>query len=109
MTEIWRTRDRRERVVVFTSKGRDHIVQRRPQLTGRLDEVRTAIEHPTLIARDAKYPRRENHYLRTVGGPGWIKVVVNYRPIAPQGAWFGEIITAYPVRRPEPEETLLWP
>ena len=109
MAEIWRTHDYQGRVVVFTLKGRDHIIQRRPRMTGRLGDVRTAIEHPTRIARDAIYPRRENHYLRTGFDPGWIKVVVNYRPVPPQGTWFGEIITAYPVRRPEPEETPLWP
>ncbi len=78
-------------------------------MASRLGEVRAAIEHPTLIARDAVHPRRENHYLRTVAEPGWLTVVVNYRPIPPQGTWFGEIITAYPVRRPEPEEKPLWP
>jgi hypothetical protein len=78
-------------------------------MAGLLGDVRTAREHPPFIARDAIYSRRENCYLRTTYEPGWIKVVVNYRPLPPQGIWIGEIITAYPIRRPEPQETPLWP
>jgi hypothetical protein len=109
LAEIWRTHDYRGRVVAYTSKGRDHILQRRPKMAGRLGEMRTAIERPTLVTRDAFYSRRECHYLRTVAEPGWMKVVVTYRPTPPQGTWVGEIITAYPIRRPEPEEMPLWP
>ena len=38
-----------------------------------------------------------------------MKVVVNYRPVPPQGTWEGEVITAYHARRPKSKEAQLWP
>ena len=109
MAEIWRTRDRRMCEVTLTSARRAHILDEHAELASQLDEIRTAIKHPDLVTRDARYARRENHYRRAPFGLGWIKVVVNYRPVSPQGAWMGEVITAYPIDRPEPKEAPLWP
>jgi hypothetical protein len=78
-------------------------------MAGRLDEIRLTVEQPSLVARDVKYPRRNNHYRRVLVEPGWLKVVVNYRPIPPQGTWLGEVITAHPVDGPKRKEALLWP
>lgn len=109
MADIWPTRDRFGRDVFLTREGRSHIVMRHAVMADRLNEVRTAIEHPDRITRDIVRRHRENHYLRTTSEPGWIKVVVQYRPVPPQGTWEGDIITAYPVRRPKPKEERLWP
>jgi hypothetical protein len=109
VADIWRTRDRLGREVVFNSASRDHIRRRRAELADRLDEIRWAIEAPDLVTRDATYPNRENHYRRTAFGPGWLKVVVRYLPVPPQGTWVGEVITAFPLRSPNPKETRLWP
>ena len=109
MAEIWRTHDYRGRVVILTLEGRDHIVPKRSTMADRLGDVRLAIGRPTLVARDVTYPRRENHYHRTPDGQGWLKVVVKYRPIPPQGTWQGEVVTAYPVDHPKRKEAPLWP
>jgi hypothetical protein len=109
MEEIWRTSDRRGREVVLTSAYRDHILQEHDEMIDRLDEVRTAVEQPDIVTRDVKYRHRENHYRREPSGQGWLKVVVHYRPVPPQGTWAGEVITADPVKRPNSKEAQLQP
>jgi hypothetical protein len=104
VAEIWRTQDRLERDVVFTSESRDHILDEHDDMADRLDEIQAVVERATVVARDLDYRRRENHYRRMEFGRNWIKVVVQYRPVPPQGTWEGEIITAYQVRRPDPRE-----
>jgi hypothetical protein len=102
--EIWRTRDRAGREVVLTSTGLDHILRRHDDMRSLLEEVRSIIEQPELVTRDLEYRHRENHYGRSSFDQPWIKVVVQYRPIPPQGTWAGEVITAYPVKRRDPKE-----
>ena len=109
MATIWRTRDRLGREVVLTEERRRHILRKHPAMAGRLGEVRAAIAGPDFVNRDAAYPRRENHYRRTPSGRAWIKVVVNYRPVPPQGTWAGEVITAYRTEQVDPKEAPLWP
>jgi hypothetical protein len=101
--EIWRTRDRRGRVVVLTVASWAHILDRRAAMANRLDQVRAAIERPDLVTRDVRHFHREIHYRRFPSG-GWLKVVVGYRPVPPQGTWAGVVITAYPVERPRSKE-----
>ena len=109
MAEIWRTQDRAGREVVLTSAGLDYILRRHDDMSSRLDEVRLTIEQPELVTRDVEYRHRENHYGRSSFDHPWIKVVVQYRPVSPQGTWTGEVITAYPVKRRDPkEERLPW-
>jgi hypothetical protein len=109
LAEIWRTRDRAGREVVLTSARLDHILRRHDDMTSRLGEVRTTIEQPDLVTRDVEYRHRENHYGRSSSNQPWINVVVQYRPVSPQGTWMGEVITAYPVKRRDPkEERLPW-
>jgi hypothetical protein len=109
VAEIWRTRDRAGREVVLTSAGLKHIRHRHDDMTRRLDEIRTAIENPDVVTRDLEYRHRENHYGPSSFKPPWTKVVVQYRPVSPQGTWMGEVITAYPVKRRDPkEERLPW-
>ena len=91
------------------SAGDDHIRQRHDEIAERLDEVRTAVEQPDFITRDSEYTRREIFYRRTPSGQGWLKVVVNYRPIPPQGTWAGEVITAYRIEERDDQEVQLWP
>jgi hypothetical protein len=52
---------------------------------------------------------REIHYPRTPSGQGWMRVVVNYRPVPPQGTWAGEVITAYRIDERDVKEVQLWP
>jgi hypothetical protein len=97
------------REVIFTSARRDHVLQRHSDMADRLDEVRSAIEQPDLITRDREYARRQVHYRRTPSGRGFIRVVVNYRPVPPQGTWAGEVIIAHRVNERDMEEVQLWP
>lgn len=69
-----------------------------------LGDIQVVISRPTVVTKDPKYRRRENHYGRTSSEPGFIKVVVQYRPVPPQGRWDGEVITSYRVRKPDPLE-----
>ena len=78
-------------------------------MADRLDEVRISIEQPDYVTRDPRYHHREIHYRRTPSGKGWIRVVVEYRPVPPQGTWAGEIITAYRVERRKGKEVPLEP
>lgn len=84
-------------------------MRRHDELEDRLDEVRTAIEHPDFVARDVRFYRREIYYRRTPSGRGWMRVVVNYGPVPPQGTWVGEVITAYRVDERNVQEVQLWP
>lgn len=109
MAEVWRTRDRIGREVVLTSLRHDHILAEHDDLAPQMDDARLATEQPDFITRDARYPHRENHYRRTLWSQLLVKVVVNYRPVPPQGTWEGEVITAYRARRPKSKEAQLWP
>jgi hypothetical protein len=109
VAEIWQTLDRLGRNVVFTPESETHILSRHSEMADRLNDIRGAIERPDLVARDAQYRHRENHYLHTSFQPPWMKVVVHYHPVPPQGTWAGEVITAYPVKQPDPHEELLSP
>lgn len=109
MDFIWQTRDRRGREVKFIAAGQGHILRKHDYMAELMEEVRQAIEHPDVVARNARYPRRENHYRRIPVTGKWIKVVVKYRPVEPQGTWAGEIVTAYPVPRPKSKEAKPWP
>lgn len=105
----WQTQDRNGREVAFTQSAHDHILDEHDDMADKLDDVRIAIERPDLVTRDVRYGRRENHYWRIPTTGRWIKVVINYRPVPPQGTWEGEVITAYRVPRPNPKEAKLWP
>jgi hypothetical protein len=106
---IWRTTDRLGREVTLTTEGWAHILRKRAMLAGRLDEVRAAVEAPDFVNADAQSPRRVNHYRRTPSGRAWIKVVINYRPMPPQGTWAGEVVTAYRTGKVHAKEAPLWP
>jgi hypothetical protein len=56
-----------------------------------------------------RYYHREIHYRRVASGQGFLKVVVQYRPVPPQGTWAGEVITAYRVKKRKSREVLLEP
>jgi hypothetical protein len=109
VAEIWRTQDRAGRYVLLSSAARDHILQRHADIEDRLEDVRAAIEQPNFVTRDIRYDRREISYRRSPSGQGWIRVVVNFRPVPPQGTWAGEVITAYRVDERNLQEVQLWP
>ena len=111
MAEVWRTRDRLGREVALTDAGWNHIVAERKGAPPAPAEIRSAVESPDLVTADPTFPRRENHYRsRRMGRGGrFLKVVVRYQPVPPDGTWAGEVITAYSARRVKPGEEQLWP
>jgi hypothetical protein len=78
-------------------------------MADRMDDVRDAIEHPDFVAQDVRYHHREVHYRRVPSGQSLLKVVVQYRPVPPQGTWAGEVITAYRVKKRKSREVMLEP
>ena len=109
MADIWRTRDRAGREVTLTTAAWAHILAQHAEMAGRQADVRAAVEAPGLVVRDPQYSRRKRCYRRTPSGRRWLKVVINYAPVPPQGTWAGEIVTAHFVREPDPKEEQLWP
>lgn len=109
MAEIWRTRDHVGRVVILTQVGLDHIRVRRGEFAIRMGEVRDVVEHHGIVTRDRQHAHRECFYRREPSRSGFIKVVVHYRPVPPQGTWEGKVITAYHDESPDPKEARLWP
>ena len=85
MATVWRTTDRLGREVVLTEAAWAHIIGEPKEMAGREADVLAAVRAPGRVTRDAGYRRRENHYRRTPSGRRWLKVVVRYRPVAPQG------------------------
>jgi hypothetical protein len=88
---------------------RDHIISEQAELAYFMDAVRIRGERPDLVRRDRQYAHRDNHYRRASPDRLWKKVVVNYRPVPPQGTWEGEIITAHYIDSPASKEVKLWP
>ena len=109
MEEVWRATDRSGRQVVLNADGWRHILDRHPEFTGRENELRAAVERPDRVTRDAFIAVRECLYRRTTGPRPWLKVVVHYRPVPPQGTWAGSVITAYPAPEVKRKERQLWP
>ena len=94
MAEIWRTHDRFGWEVVLTEARRVHILSEHDEFAELMLEVRATVERPDMVLHDRQYAHRENHYRRTPPTHQWMKVVVNYSPVPPQGTWEGTIITA---------------
>ena len=111
MAAVWRTRDRFGRELVLTDVGWGHIVAKRKGEPPAPDEIREAVESPDFVTVDATYPRRENSYRSRRPGRGgrFLKVVVRFQPVPPDGTWAEEVITAYPAQRIKPGEDQRWP
>ena len=111
MADVWTMRDRRGRVVALTADGWKHILVERRGAPPAAGEIRKTVEDPAFVTADSTFPRRENYYRRRQreGGGRYLKVVVRYRPVPPDGTWAGEVITAYPTRGMKPMEEQLWP
>ncbi len=108
MTGIWETVDRFGRAVSLSEERWNHIVAARGRQGPSLDAIREAIETAAEITFDADYAHRECFYSnRSLGAS--LKVVVQYRPVPPQGAWAGTVITAHPARAVKRRETRRWP
>lgn len=109
MATIWRTRDRLGREVILTEAGREHMLSKHPEMATRVDEARATVEQPDLVTRSAGYPHRECFYRNVPLGRLKTKVVVNFRPVPPQGTWQGRVVTVHRTRRVGPEEEQIWP
>lgn len=109
MAIVWLTRDHRGREVALTEATATHILERRPAMVGRWDEVKRTVEDPEFVRRDRRISAREVFYRRTAPGRARLRVVVHCRPVPPQGTWRGEVVTAHPAERTAANEEPLWP
>jgi len=105
---IWQTVDRDGRTVTLTEADWAHILDEHREMVGRDPDIHRTVERPNFVTRDATHAHGENSYLRVAPGPLYLKVVVRYRPVPPQGTWAGRIITAYPTKQVKGEQHL-WP
>lgn len=108
MAAIWETVDRFGRSVSLSESRWDHIVAARSPHLLSPDAIRGIIEFPAEITLDADYAHRECFYSDRTFGLG-LKVVVQFRPVSPQGTWVGAVITAYPSKAIKRTETRRWP
>jgi hypothetical protein len=109
MATLWESVDRFGRVVRLTEEGWSHIVTDRKRATPSIGEVRAAVEAPTRVTVDAKFAQRECYYRGQDQSRLFLKVVVHYRPVPPQGTWEGTIITAFFVGSVPRREAHRWP
>ncbi len=109
MAAIWRIRDRLGREVVLTEMRWQHMRYRHQDMAQRLADVRAVIENPDVVTVDADFGHRQNSYRRFGTSRLFVKVVVHYRPVPPQGMRVGEVITAYTTQRIAAKENALWP
>jgi hypothetical protein len=93
----------------LTERSLAHLRDKHPEELARLHQARAAIERPDLATRPADYPQRVCYYRAIPGSRLRTKVVVHYRPVAPQGTWIGEVITAYRTDHVGRQEMHLWP
>jgi hypothetical protein len=71
--------------------------------------VRVELEQADAVVRDAVYLHREIH-LAALGKPELpVRVVVHDHPVAPDGTWVGEIVTAFRGRPPKAGGMRRWP
>jgi hypothetical protein len=105
---LWKTVDRLGRPVVLTDEGWTHILSRHEDMVAYGRDVRLAVEFADEITIDARYQRRNVHYLRASGGRPPMRVVVNYQPEA-RSEWIGVVITAFRSERKKTGERHLWP
>ena len=97
------------REVSLTAARSAHIVGQHPDMVGRLANVRATVEAPEAVTRDRTYPNREVHYRRPPGELRYVRVVVRYLPVPPDGTFVGEVITAHWIGMVEQRETHVWP
>ncbi len=105
----WQTRDRLGREVILTEARLAHIRDGHPDMASRIADARATVDPPERVNRDATRPHREVSYRRTSSGRHWLRVVVHYRPVPPQGTWAGTVITAHFVKAVPTKEAPLWP
>lgn len=98
------------REVELTDHGWGHIMERHADdLAGHEAEVRLTGAAPDRINIDADHARREIYYRAFGTGRRMLRVVVNYRPVPPQGTWVGDVVTAHPTFRHKRGEQHRWP
>jgi len=108
MAAIWEAEDRFGRSVSLSEERWGHIVAGRGARVPSPDTIRHIVEYPAQVTLDADYAHRECFYSDLTRGLG-LKVVVQYRPVPPQGTWIGTVITAHPARAVKRGETRRWP
>lgn len=71
------------------------------------DEIRQAVENPTIIVADEKNDMREIYYAR--GVVEWAGSSMFLKVVAECVSDHSVVITAYVTDRPKPKERVIWP
>jgi hypothetical protein len=75
-------------------------------MAGREEEVKAAIERPTIgIFSDADFPERQIYYFLQKEKKRYLKVVVQFKNADEPG----EVITAFTTDSPKKGEKMVWP
>jgi hypothetical protein len=102
---LFEVTDPRGRIVRCTWKQwNNHILAQRNWMEGWQDEVKAAIEGPSIgIYADAHHHNREVYYRLRPVQTRYLKVIVEF------SGNMGVVITAYPVNSPKSGERMIWP
>ena len=113
MADVLRCTDRWGREIVLTDEcWNGHILPDRAILRGLESRLEVVLTDPYRVRRDATNPSRECFYRhRTLPGMPrlFLKVVVEFRPIGPNGVLDGSDITAFPTNHFKTGEQQIWP
>lgn len=107
MANIFEAEDLRGKKIICTEDcWNNHILRNRPFMNGWEDDVKEAIQDPTLgcIYQDAEREDRCIYYRLNRRNNSYIKVVVNF-----DSNGLGNVITAFPTSAPKSGEKLIWP
>ncbi|HLY25589.1 MAG TPA: hypothetical protein VKQ72_04575 [Aggregatilineales bacterium] len=95
----------RRKVICTDDVWHSHILTRHPIMRGLENEVKLAIEKPSIgIFQDSSLSSRSIYYLRQTGTPRYLKAVVEF-----DDNDIGEVITAFLTDAPKSGERLIWP
>lgn len=110
MPTRWQVEDARGRPVELAEAGWSHIIEHhRDDMAERESDIRLAVEAPDHVNADVDYAQREVCYRSLGRGRRFVRVVIHYQPVSPQGSWRGRIITAHLTFREKRGEVRLWP
>lgn len=107
MSNVFETSDPRGREVVCTEEcWNDHILSSHPWMKEREEEVKAAVENPSIgIYGDADFPDRQIYYYLQKEKKRYLKVVVQFTTEDEPG----NVITAFTTDSPKKGEKLIWP
>lgn len=99
-------------IVLYEDTWYDHILVDHPRMANRVDALEQTITRPDRITRDRFIPERECYYRTGILPPPdkryYLKVVIEFVGVGPDGIERGIVVTAYPSPHIAPDEAHLW-